>query len=173
MLSFKTINTDKWLSCFLSVGAAKSCIHIWNEKYPEDERPNKAIEAVEAWLSNPCEETANVAYAAAYAADAAHAAYAAYAASAAAYAAAYAVAYAVAYAAGAASTYTYAYAADALSINKDAYIDSLLQKHLSFIIDYKIRNNQSFGDFEAVFEAASEADKEKLLFHMDLNNAKL
>ena len=136
MLNFDSINADKWLSGFIAVEAAKSCVHIWNEKYPEDERPNKAIEAVEAWLSNPCEETANVAYAA-----------------------------------GAASTYTYAYAADALSINKDAYIDSLLQKHLNFIIDYKIQNNQVFGDFEAVFEAASEADKEKLLFHMDLNNA--
>jgi len=154
------------LRCFLAVDAAKSCVHIWNERYPEDERPNKAIEAVEAWLSNPCEETANVAYAAANAANAANAAYAAYAAAYAAYAAAYAIA---AYTTAAYATA--AYTALTLNLNKDAYIDNLLQKHLNFIIDYKIKHNQSFGDFEAVFEAASEADKEKLLFHMDLNNA--
>ena len=166
MLSFEAINADQWLRCFLAVDAAKSCVHIWNERYPEDERPNKAIEAVEAWLSNPCEETANVAYAAAYAADAAHAAYAAYAAASASAANA---AYTAIYIADAYAAATYA--AFALNLNKDDYIDSLLQKNVNFIIDYKIQNNQVFGDFEAVFEAASEADKERLLFHMDLNNA--
>jgi len=172
MLNFDSINADKWLSGFIVVDAAKSCVHIWNEKYPEDERPNKAIEAAEAWLSNPCEETANAAYAAsaaAYAASASASANAAYAAYAAASASAANAAYTAIYIADAYAAATYA--AFALNLNKDDYIDSLLQKHLNFIIDYKIKHNQSFGDFEAVFEAASEADKERLLFHMDLNNA--
>ena len=170
MLSFEAINADKWLSCFIAVDAAKSCVHFWNEEYLKDESLNKAIEAAEAWLSNPCEETANAAYAAsaaAYAASASASANAAYAA----YAAASASVANAANAANAAyAAYAAAYAAFALNLNKDDYIDSLLQKHLNFIIDYKIKHNQSFGDFEAVFEAASEADKEKLLFHLNLNS---
>jgi len=34
----------------------------------------------------------------------------------------------------------------------------------------KVKRNQNFGNIEAVFEAASEVDKEKLLFHFDLSD---
>ena len=161
MLNFEHIKADRWLSCFLAVDAAKSCIHIW---YPNDDRPNKAIEAAEAWLSNPCKETVDAAYAAA------NAAYAT--ANAAVNAAVYANAvYAVYAAAANAAAYDAAYwASRALNIDEEDYIHNLLYKYLSFIIDYKVEKNQSFGSFEAVFEAASEKDKEKLLFHLNLSS---
>ena len=76
--------------------AAKQVIGMYEDKYPKDDRPRKAIEAVEKYLKSPTEKNRKAAYAAcpayaaytaAYAA-AAYPAYAAYAAAAAAYAAA-------------------------------------------------------------------------------------
>ena len=94
-----------------AIYAAEKVLHIFEEKYPDDKRPRKAIEAARNYLKNPTEETKKAAYAAnaAYAAaDAANAAYAAadaanaaYAAADAAYAAAYDAAYDAAYAAAA------------------------------------------------------------------------
>lgn len=64
---------------------AKSVLHIFEEKYPEDKRPRAAIEAAEQYLANPTEENkavlisaTNAARAAADAARAADAAYNAY-----------------------------------------------------------------------------------------------
>jgi lysyl-tRNA synthetase class I len=81
----------KWTkrdSVELAVFAAEQVIKKYEKKYPNDDRPRKAIEAAKEWLKNPT--AAHAAYAA-YAADAAHAAYAAaeaaYAAAEAAYAA--------------------------------------------------------------------------------------
>ena len=103
---------------------AKSVLHIYESKYPNDNRPRKAIEAV---LTGKSDAAADAAYAADAAdaaanaaADAADAAYAAAYAAAAADAAAYAYAYAAADAADAAAdaaAYAYA-AADAAA---DAY----------------------------------------------------
>jgi hypothetical protein len=99
---------NKKQKVYYAIFAAEQVIGFYENKYPDDPRPRKAIEAAKAYLANPCARTkraaAAAADAAAYAADAA--AYAAYAADAAAYAAA--VADAAAYAADAA-----AYAADA------------------------------------------------------------
>jgi len=96
-------------ACF----AARQVLKIFEDKYPEDKRPRKAIEAAEKWAADPTEENrraaADAAYAAAYAAAAAAYAYAAAAADAA-DAAAYA-AYAVTYAVAATAAYA-AYAAD-------------------------------------------------------------
>ena len=68
-LTIKSLNLDQWLSAWIAIKFARSCIHFWDAAYPEDKRPLKAIEAAEAWLENPCEETAaDAAYAdAAYA----------------------------------------------------------------------------------------------------------
>jgi hypothetical protein len=103
--------TVKWaLLCAFKV------LPVFEDKYPNDKRPRQALEAVEAWLKNPNDTTAN---AAANAANAA--AYAAYAASYAANAAAYA-AYAASYAAYAASAAANAAAnADHAAANAAAY----------------------------------------------------
>ena len=83
-----------------AVFAAEQVIEIYEKKYPEDDRPRKAIEAAKAYLKKPCASTKKKAAAYADAADAAAAA--ADAAADAAYAAAYAAdAAAYAYAAGA------------------------------------------------------------------------
>ena len=66
-------------ACF----AARQVLKIYEDKYPKDDRPRKAIEAAEKWAAEPTEANRR---AAAYAADAATDA-AAYAADAAAYAA--------------------------------------------------------------------------------------
>ncbi len=111
----------------IAIFAAKEVLGLFEEKYPDDDRPRKAIEAAENWLKNPTSENAAPAYAAAdAAADAAAAAaayaaadaYAAYAADAAADAAAAAYAAADAYAAAAAAD---AYAAYAAAAAADAY----------------------------------------------------
>ena len=64
-----------------AIFAARSVLKIFEDRYPEDKRPRKAIEAAEKWLAEPTEENrraaanaANAAYAAANAADAAAAA---------------------------------------------------------------------------------------------------
>jgi len=81
-----------------AVYAAKQVLGLFEEEYPNDDRPRKAIKAVEKYIKNPTKKNKEAAEAAA------RATYAA------AYAAAYAVAYAVAYAAYA------AYAADAAEV---------------------------------------------------------
>jgi len=108
----KIVKAYEWTqkdSVALAIYVAELVIDIYEKKYPNDDRPRKAIEAAKKWLRKPSAAAAYAAHAAAYAAYAAHAAYAADAAAHAAYAAAYA-ADAAAHAADAAHA---AYAADA------------------------------------------------------------
>jgi hypothetical protein len=109
-----------------AVFAAELALPIFEKKYPDDDKPRKAIEAAKKCLENDTEENREAAY---YAADAASAAYAAYAAYSAAYDAADAAyaAYAAYYAAEAAF-YAADYAASA------AYRETLLK-----IIKYGIK----------------------------------
>jgi len=107
-----------------AVLCAESVLHIYENQYPDDNRPRKAIEAAQNYLKKPSNAAAKAANAAAnaasYAAKAAYEAYAAYAAgnaagnaAKAAYEAyeAYAAGNAAAYAAGNAAAYA-AYAAN-------------------------------------------------------------
>jgi len=88
-----------------AIFAAEQVIEIYENKYPDDDRPRKAIEAAKAYLDRPTSKNKKAAHAAAYAAHASAAA------ATAAYAYAYAAAaYAAAYA-SAAATAAYAYAA--------------------------------------------------------------
>ena len=93
----------------LAIFCAESVLPIFEDRYPEDKRPRKAIDAARVWLENPTEENRR---AAAYAADAAYAAYAA--------AAAGAVAAVAAAAADAADAAYAAYAADAAAADAAA-----------------------------------------------------
>ncbi len=113
-----------------AIYSAKQVIGIFEKKYPDDDRPRKAIEAAEKVLKSDTEENRRAAHAAYIVADAAHAAYivadAADAAADAAYTAytvadtAYTAAYAAAYAA-ADATYAATYAAaDAADAAADA-----------------------------------------------------
>jgi hypothetical protein len=109
-----------------AIYAADQVIGIYEKKYPNNDKPRKAIEAAKAVLANDTEETraaaaAYASYAAAYAAYAAAAYAAAYASyAAAAYAAgAYAASAAAAYAAAAAAAYAAA-ASDAAADADDA-----------------------------------------------------
>jgi hypothetical protein len=62
---------DKTQNVKYAIFAAEQVIHIYEKKHPEDKRPRKAIEAAQAYLDNPCENTRAAADAyAAYAADA-------------------------------------------------------------------------------------------------------
>ena len=64
-----------------AVYAAEQVIDIYEKKYPDDDRPRKAIEAAKKCIENPSKENKAAAYAAADAVyAAAYAAYAAYAA---------------------------------------------------------------------------------------------
>ena len=166
-LIVKHIAADQWLSTWIAVVFAEDVLHVFEDKHPNDMRPRSAIDAAKAWLSNPSTANADAAAAACAAARAAPYAYAAANAAdaAAAYAAADAAYAAAAYAAANAAVNAayYAAAADAASAaDKKVYIHNMLSKHLTFIIDYHIDNN--LGCVEEVFNAASDADKEKLLW---------
>jgi len=126
-----------------AVFAAKQVIDIYEEKYPDDNRPRKAIEAAERCIEKDIKNNRAAAADAAYAyaaADAAYAdaAYAAYAdaAAAAAYTAAAAAdaAYAYAYAAAAyaaADAAAYAYA-DAAYVSNDVIKKEMYVKILTY-----------------------------------------
>jgi len=86
----EAINTQQWgyaywiirrtfnkkQSVTLAIFAAEKVIDIFENKYPDDNRPRKAIEAAKSYLRNPCKKTKAAAANAAYAA-AANAVYAA------------------------------------------------------------------------------------------------
>jgi len=94
----------KWTkedSVALALYSAKLVLGIFEQQYPGDERPRRAIAAAKRWLANPTEENRK-------AADAAHTAYTAHVTYAAADAAAYNADRAARSAAAAASAVTYA-----------------------------------------------------------------
>jgi len=136
----------------LAIFSAKSVLHIFEEKYPEDKRPREAIEAAQDYLDGKISKEELLvkkrAAAAAYAAADAYAAYAAAYAASAAYAAADAyAAYAAAYAAyaadasayaDAASAYAYADAASAYA-SAYAYADAAKKDMQEKIINEAIR----------------------------------
>ena len=106
----KEIRTPAWVKnnnvrVLFAIFCAESVLDLFEKKYPNDDRPRKAIEATKEYLKNPIEKNAAhaAAYAyAAYAHAAAHAAYDAHTAHAAdVYAAAAYAAHAVAHAADA------------------------------------------------------------------------
>ena len=116
-----------------AVLCAESVLHIYENQYPDDNRPRTAIEAAQNYLKKPSNAAAKAGNAAAYAAaKAAYEAYAAYeAANAAAYAAyaaiaAYAAAY-VAYEAPYEAANAAAYAAKAASIDFCALADQAVK----------------------------------------------
>ena len=37
----------------IAIEAAKSCLHVFENEYPADDRPRKALEAAEKWLHEP------------------------------------------------------------------------------------------------------------------------
>lgn len=37
----------------IAIDAAKNCIHVFEAEYPGDDRPRKALEAAEKWLTEP------------------------------------------------------------------------------------------------------------------------
>ena len=96
LTTIKEIQIPKWslkkniIFRLYAIYCAEAVLHIFEEKYPNDNRPRKAIEAAKEYLKHPTEENKQAAYA--YAAAAYDAAYAAY--DAAAYAAYDAAAYA-------------------------------------------------------------------------------
>jgi hypothetical protein len=114
-----------------AIYAAKKILNIFEEKYPKDARPRKAIQAAEKYLKNPTQKNKNAAYAAVDAANVA----ANVAADAAAAAAAAAAAVA-AYAAAAADVVVYAaaaavvvYAAAAADVAADAELKTKIIKY--------------------------------------------
>ena len=159
MLTIKDIKPSKHLSVCIAVAFAEEVLYIFEEKYPKDLRPREAIEAAKRYLDDPSDAAA---YAAASAANAA--AYAAYAANAANAAAS------AAYSTNAASYAAYAasYAANAAYANKEEYIHERIKKLLPYILQYKIDNEESFGNPEKVLEYLSEKEQEAALFHLDI-----
>ncbi len=174
---FPTSKLDQWdklKQCFdvlpkplvveIACVFAESVLPIYESENSKDKRPRAAIAAARAWIKNPCQETMDVARAAANAANAAsHAANAAadaaaYAANAAARAAADAANYATyaAYAAADAASYA-AYAAtnaaaDAASAATSYAADKpeTEQNQINIVVDM-IRNNEQERLFPQIY----------------------
>ena len=171
MLTIESLNADKTLYVFLAIGLAEKALPVWEEKYPKDMRPRRAIEAAKEWLKNPsaAANAASAAYAAADAADAdaadaavyADAAHAAHAAANAAYAAADAAVYADA--ADAAADY----AVYALEADKESLIHEVILENIDWILQYKIESGQSFAQPELIFDYLDEEKKQSFLFNLD------
>ncbi len=47
---------------FFAIAAAKNCLHVFEDKYPGDDRPRKALEAAEKWFKDPTAESRRVLY---------------------------------------------------------------------------------------------------------------
>ena len=75
MRILKAYHWEKEDAVAMSSYAAELVIGYYEQKYPNDDRPRRAIEAAKEWLKNPT--AANAAYAANAASDAAYAAYSA------------------------------------------------------------------------------------------------
>lgn len=54
----------EWREMFakIAIDAAKNCIHVFEEVYPGDDRPRKALEAAETCLKDPSWENKRLAY---------------------------------------------------------------------------------------------------------------
>jgi mRNA-degrading endonuclease HigB of HigAB toxin-antitoxin module len=120
-----------------SLLCASKVLHLFEEKYPNDKRPRKALEFVENWINNPSDASAYASAAASAAASsaadaaadfaaayAASAAFAAAAASAAAYASA--AASAAAYASSAASSAAFAAASASAARTNEEELNLLM-----------------------------------------------
>ncbi len=114
MWLYRRRKPDKKKCVQIAVFSARQVLPLFEERHPNDKRPQQAIEAAEAWINNPSKENAYAAAAAyasaayAYASDADADAYAsADAAAASASAASAASAYASAYASAAAKRKTH------------------------------------------------------------------
>ena len=118
---YRKHNPDKRICVQMAVEFAEKVLPIYEVKYPDDDRPRKAIQAARDWLSNPAAYAVYAAYADAVYAAYADAVYAAYAAAAYAADAADAAAYAAAAAAYAADAVYAAAAADAAYAAAAAY----------------------------------------------------
>ena len=102
-----------------AIFAAEQVLSIFENKYPNDNRPRKAIEAAKNYLKNPCKKTKSAAYATVYTT--------VYAAANAATAAAYATVYATVYADANADAAATAHAAHAAAYAAVAYTKKGLQ----------------------------------------------
>lgn len=71
MRVIKAWNWTKNDSVEIAIFAAEQVIEVFEKKYPNDDRPRKAIEAAKAWSKDPSDKNKKAAYAAARAADAA------------------------------------------------------------------------------------------------------
>jgi len=181
VLTLYDLNPDRWLSAWLAVKACKLCIHLWNEHSPDDSNLDNGIYAVERWLAIQSDDNAALVKERSKIVDKTE------------FDAspfdmrkrcAVAVIDVVLSTCDIVNEKQYLLAAgeaigtahhimkdSGLISGNDQYWSALFEGNLEFIIDCNIRSNQSFGNFEKVFEAASDADKAKLLFHLDLNNA--
>ena len=156
LISVEDISPGPKLSVFLAVYFAEISLSIFEERNPDDLRPRKAIEVAKAYLE--LNQDLDPANAAAYAAVAN-----------AAYAAAGGAAHAAANAARAAYFAAHAaYAAEASLLTREEFIHNHLVKNLSNIIHLKIEEGQPFKGPEAVLEAASSEDKERIIFNIDM-----
>ena len=147
MLTIESINPDSYLSAALAAYFARLSLPVWEKEYPEDSRPERALEAAEKALLSD---------AASYATDAASAANGAANAAA-----------AIASAAAAAASASAAHAACALGKDERSFVCHHLIRLLPLILWHKMNSKRSFGKPEKVFELLPEACKEDFLFNLD------
>ena len=109
----------------IAIFSASEVLSIFEDKYPDDKRPRKAIEAAQKWLDDPTDKNASAsasASASAYAASASASAYASASASASAYAAS-----------ASASAYAYASASAASAYARKKLQEKIIKKAVEIL----------------------------------------
>jgi len=187
MITLDSLGADEPTCVFLAIRFAEKALPVWQKEYPKDMRPKKAIKAAKCWLNNPSDAAAKavgpaalaasdasngcadwadandasdaVALAASNAADAA--AFAAWAA-ADAHAASYHAADAQEQALHAADA-----ACDALDVEPEQFIHKVILENFDWIIEYKIKNEQSFAEPQIIIDYLDESQVLTLLFNLN------
>jgi hypothetical protein len=182
MLTIEDIKPGGYLSAYISIAFAEDVLFIFENRYPKDIRPRKAIEEMKKYLRG---ETYNI-FDIDNAANAAHDTNLIYHNTNTNFIAAK-VAYAIAnasYIIGCTpSNFSIGCLANSISYSADAacniaicadnnitkeYIHQRFLKMLPFILKYKIDNKESFGNPEKVFEYLNEEEQSIVLFHLDI-----
>jgi len=160
----KFINPPEYLCVLIAYTVAADVLPIFEEKYPKDLRPRKAVEVAKMYLEGYAADAYDAAIY--YVTDAAYAIDATVYAANAAYYAAYA-AYAVTYNSDAA--YAAYYAAKASS---EEHIFNLILSLLPQMINYAVENQIKLftgpGDFSGIFEMLTDEQKKLVIFNMDV-----
>jgi len=171
MRIIEAIDPDRWLSTWIALKFSRDVSSFWSRAYPDNPNLNNLNDQIGIWLGdkdrNP-EGPLRQAYVAMEKVRRLSNESCEMKSKAAGYSAIYAVQQDCKLASFQASVASQSVLDITKSERINAYIYNMIREHLDFIVDYKLKNNQSFGNFGKVFGMASDTDNEKLIWNLNL-----